>query len=151
MKETMYFPCSYPPLGSTFCAVPVLPEIVKPGTAAAAAVPRSLTTPRNALPTWAAVSGEITWRKTVGEKVVMVLPSPVVIDFTMRGVTSLPPLAIVAIATVICNGVTATSWPIGMRVMEILLHDCGGQIKTGILPGHSTARPTPATKQRNHS
>src|SRR5438045_5253332 len=102
--------------------------MVKPGTAAAAAVPRSLTTPRNAFPTCAAVSGEITCRKTVGENVVIVLPSSVVIDFTIRGVMSLPPFAIVAMATVIWSGVTPISWPIGMRVMEILLQDYGGRI-----------------------
>src|SRR2546423_15278215 len=112
--------------------------MVKPGTAAAAAVPRSLTTPRKAFPTCAAVSGEITCRRTVGENVVIVLPSSVVIDFTMRGVTSFPPFAIVAIATVICKGVTPTSWPIGIRVLEILLHDCGGIITPGHLPGEST-------------
>ena len=49
-KGNDIFSFSYPPFGSTFCAVPVLPEIVKPGTVAAAAVPRSLTTPRSALP-----------------------------------------------------------------------------------------------------
>src|SRR4030081_2801598 len=111
--------------------------MTNPGTAAAAAVPRSLTTPRRALPICLAVWGEITWRKTVGESELMVLPSAVVTDFTMRGVTSLPPLAIADIATVICNGVTAISWPIGMRVIEILLHDCGGRINPGISPGNS--------------
>src|SRR5207249_180513 len=50
----------------------------------------------------------------------MVLPSAAVTDFTMRGMISLPPLAIVAIATVICKGVTPISCPIGIRVMEIL-------------------------------
>src|SRR5262249_7285184 len=49
-----------PPFGPTFCAVPVLPAIAKPGTAAAAAVPRSLTTPRSASPICRAVCGEIT-------------------------------------------------------------------------------------------
>jgi hypothetical protein len=65
----------------------------------------------------------------------IILPSDVVIDFTIRGVTSLPPFAIVAIADVICNGVTPTSCPIGMRVMEILLHVCGGRIIPLISPG----------------
>src|SRR5437762_2022353 len=100
----MYFPCSYPPFGSTFWAVPVLPAIVKPGTAAAAAVPRSLTTPRSASPICLAVSGEVTWRNTTGASELIALPSAVVIDFTMRGMTNLPPLAIAAIATIICNG-----------------------------------------------
>src|SRR6202011_2890757 len=100
-----------------------------------AAVPRSLTTPRNASPIWRAVCGEMTWRRATGASVLMVLPSLVVIDFTMRGVINLPPLAIVAIATVICSGVTPISWPIGMWVIEILLHDCGGRINPGISPG----------------
>src|ERR1041385_1499381 len=86
----------------------------------------------------AAVSGEITWRRTVGENVVIVLPSSVVIDLTMRGVISLPPFAIVDIATAICNGVTPTSWPIGIRVIEILLQDWGGRMTPGISPGNST-------------
>src|SRR5205814_5495291 len=67
-------------------------------------------------------------RTTEGENSLIVLPSAVVIDLTTRGVISFPPLAIVAIATVICNGVTATSCPIGIRVIEILLQFCGGRI-----------------------
>ena len=50
-----------------------------------------------------------TCRKTVGEKVLTVVPSLFVIDLTMRGVTSLPPFAIAAIAAVICSGVTPIS------------------------------------------
>src|SRR2546423_688161 len=102
--------------------------MVKPGTAAAAAVPRSLTTPRNALPICLAVWGEITWRNTVGESALSVFPSSVVIDLTIRGVINLPPLAMVAMATVICSGVTPISWPIGIRVIEFLLHAWGGGI-----------------------
>src|SRR5438876_5467046 len=100
--------------------------MVKPGMAAAAAVPRSLTTPRSASPICLAVWGEITWRKTTGESVLIVLPSSVAIDLTIRGVINLPPFAIAAIATVIWSGVTPISWPIGIRVIEILLQDCGG-------------------------
>src|SRR5262245_36758896 len=70
----------------------------------------------------------MTWRSTTGETELIILPSDAVTDFMIRGVTSLPPLAIVAIAVVICNGVTPTSCPIGMRVMEILLHVWGGRI-----------------------
>ena len=40
----------------------------------------------------------MTWRRTTGENELIVLPSDVVTDFTIRGVTSLPPFAIVAIA-----------------------------------------------------
>src|SRR5207244_2638599 len=98
--------------------------MVKPGTAAAAAVPRSLTTPRNAVPIWLAVCGEMTWRKTVGESELIVLPSLVVIDFTIRGVINFPPFAMAHIAVAICSGVTPISCPIGMCVIEILLHDC---------------------------
>jgi len=54
-------------------AVPVFPAMMKPGTAAAAAVPRSLTTPRNAVPIWPAVCGEMTWRKAIGVSVLIVL------------------------------------------------------------------------------
>ena len=151
MKETTYFPCSYPPFGSTFWAVPVLPAIVKPGIAAAAAVPRSLTTPRSASPIWLAVCGEITWRNTSGESEVTVLPSEAVIDFTMRGIVNLPPFAIVAIATVICNGVTPISCPIGMRVIEILLHDRGGRINPLISPGSSMPVRSPNPKRRTYS
>ena len=61
------------PSGSTFCAVPVLPAMMKPGTAAAAAVPRSLTTPRSASPICLAVWGEITWRTTIGESELITL------------------------------------------------------------------------------
>src|SRR5438128_11156940 len=99
--------------------------MVKPGTAAAAAVPLSLTTPRSASPISFAVSDETTWRSMIGENELIVLPSAVVIDFTMRGMISLPPLAIVAIAKVICNGVTPTSCPIGIGVVEFLYQDLG--------------------------
>src|ERR1700738_2039113 len=113
--------------------------MVKPGTAAAAAVPRSLPTPRNALPICLAVWGEITCRSTTGESELMVLPSAVVIDFTIRGVTSLPPFVIAAMATVICKGVTPISWPIGMRVIEILLQACGGGGYSVVSPRHLAA------------
>src|SRR5436190_8856236 len=99
--------------------------MMKPGTAAAAAVPRSLTTPRNAIPIWLAVCGEMTCRRAIGFNVLIVLPSAVVIDFTIRGVINFPPLAIALIAVAICKGVTPISCPIGMWVIEILLHDCG--------------------------
>src|SRR5437660_1793814 len=111
--------------------------MVKPGTAAAAAVPRSLTTPRNAVPIWFAVCDEMACRRTIGFKVLIVLPSLVVIDFTIRGVMSFPPFAIAHIAAVICNGVTAISWPIGMRVIEILLQEDGDRMTPGISPGSS--------------
>src|SRR3989442_13759865 len=101
--------------------------MMKPGTAAAAAVPRSLTTPRSALPIWLAVCCDITSRKTIGESVLTVFPSLEVIDFTMRGVINLPPLAIAAMAAVIWSAVIPISWAIGMWVIEILLHDCGGR------------------------
>ena len=82
--------------------------MVKPGTAAAAAVPRSLTTPRSALPICLAVSGENHLPHDRRRKCrSTVFPSVVVIDLTIRGVMNFPPLAIVAIANVICNGVTA--------------------------------------------
>ena len=125
--------------------------MVKPETAAAAAVPRSLTTPRNALPICLAVCAEITWRRTTGERVVIVLPSAVVIDFTIRGVSNFPPLAIVAIATVICRGVTPTSCPMGMRVIEILLQACGGRINPLISPGNSIPVRSPKPKRRIYS
>ena len=124
---------------------------LKPGTAAAFAVPFSLTTPRSASLICCAVCGEMTWRKTFGVNSLTVSPSAVVIDFTMRGVTSLPPFAIAAIATVICSGVTPTSWPIGMRVMEILLHDCGARTMPGISPGNSMPVRSPKPKRRMYS
>src|SRR5437899_13074010 len=81
----------------------------------------------------------------------MVVPSDVVIDFTMRGTTSLPPLAIVAIAIVICNGVTPISCPIGIRVMEILLQDCGGRMSPLISPGRSIPVRSPNPKRRMYA
>ena len=93
----------------------------------------------------------MTWRRTTGETELIILPSDAVTDFMIRGVTSLPPLAIVAIAIVICNGVTPTSCPIGMRVMEILLHVCGGRITPLISPGSSIPVRSPNPKRRMYS
>ncbi len=81
----------------------------------------------------------------------MLLPSDVVIDFTMRGMINLPPLAIVAIATVICSGVTPISCPIGIRVIEILLQDFGGRISPLISPGSSIPVRSPNPKRRMYS
>ena len=79
--------------------MPVLPAMVNPGTAAAAAVPRSLTTPRKALPICAGrFRRDHLAQHRRAKMSLTVLPSSVVIDFTMRGVTSLPPFAIVAMA-----------------------------------------------------
>jgi hypothetical protein len=81
----------------------------------------------------------------------MVLPSGVLIDFMMRGVTNLPPLAITAIATIICSGVTPTSCPIGIRVMEILLHAWGGRMSPLISPGSSIPVRSPKPNRRMYS
>ena len=45
-----------------------MPEIVKPGTAASAAVPRLVATPRRAKAILEAVSGEITCLTSVGRR-----------------------------------------------------------------------------------
>ena len=75
--------------GAAFCAVPVLPEMVKPGTAASAAVPRLLTTPRKRGAICAAVSGEITCLTTVGFRSPIALPLSSMIVLTIRGVNEL--------------------------------------------------------------
>jgi hypothetical protein len=93
----------------------------------------------------------MTWRSTTGDTELIISPSDAVTDFMIRGVTSLPAFAIVAIADVICNGVTPTSCPIGMRVMEILLHACGGRITPLISPGSSIPVRSPNPKRRMYS
>jgi hypothetical protein len=65
------------------------------------------------------------------------LPSAAVTDFTMRGMINLPPLAIVAIATVICKARHPNFVPHRNTGDGNLLQDCGGRMSPLISPGSS--------------
>src|SRR6516165_5141497 len=125
-KEQTYLPSRYPPFGLIFCAVPVLPATINPGTAAPVAVPPFRTTSFSAATTFFEVASDMTRRTIWGRKAAIGRPSGSVTWEMMSGFTRLPPLATADIAVIIWMGVTAIDWPIGMRVISILLQRWGG-------------------------
>lgn len=123
--------------GSTFCAVPVLPATLYPGTAAALPVPSS-TTPVSISSMVRAVCSEITRRTTTGSIRRTNVPSCVRRPRTTWGRIRVPPFARAAKAVANWTGVTDTSCPIDSTESERPDHPLGRRIIPGVSPGRST-------------
>ena len=96
-------------------AVPVLPASSTPSSAAAVPEP-SRTTDFIIVPTFAALSADITRSARLGSGSSTVRPSGSITFSTIRGSIRTPPLPIVCATVAICSGVTSSSaWPIAVR------------------------------------
>ena len=103
------------PRAMSISAVPVLPASSTPSSAAAVPEP-SRTTDFIIVPTFAALSSDITRSASSGSGSSTVRPSGSITFSTSRGFMRIPPLPIVCATVAICSGVTSSrAWPIAVR------------------------------------